>query len=88
MGEMGFDGGGEEGESVAALLAARLDHRQHRFNEAAAAGALRPKRQLPPDHRMTQRPLACIVRRFDPFVIQERPQSLAISAETFGNGDK
>ena len=78
MGEMGFDGGRDEGEDVATLLAAGFDHRQHRLDETAAAGALRPKRQLPPDHRMTQRPLARIVRRFDPFMAQERPQPLAM----------
>jgi hypothetical protein len=43
MGEMSFDSGGEEREDVAALLAAGFDHRQHRFDEAAAAGALRRK---------------------------------------------
>ena len=67
---MSFDGGGQEGEGVAALLAAGFDHRQHRLDEAAAAGALRPKGELPPNHRMTQRPLARVVRRFDPFVTQ------------------
>jgi hypothetical protein len=36
--------------------------------------ALRPKGELPSDHRMTQRPLARVVRRFDPFVAQERPR--------------
>jgi hypothetical protein len=76
MGEMGFDGGGDEGEGVAALLAAGLDYHQHRLNETAAGCALRPKREFSPDHRMTQRSLARIVRRLDPFVMQERPQPL------------
>ena len=75
---MSFDGGGEEGEGVAALLAAGFDHRQHRLDEAAAGGALRPERELPPNHRMTQRPLARVVRRLDPFVTQKRPQPLAM----------
>ena len=74
MGEMSFDGGGDEGEGVATLLAACLDYRQHRFHEATAGGALRSKRQLPPDHRMTQRPLARIVRRLHPFAMQKRPE--------------
>ena len=69
MGEVGFDGGGDEGEGVATLLTAGFDHRQHRLDEAAAGRTLRPERQLPPDHRMTQRTLARVVRRFDPFVI-------------------
>ena len=50
MCEMGLDGGSEEREGVAALLAAGLDDRQHGLDEAAAAGALRAKRELPPDH--------------------------------------
>ena len=78
MGEMRFDGGGDEGEGVATLLAAGFDHRQHRLDETAAGGALRSERQLPPDHRMTQRTLARVVRRFDPFVLQKRPQPLAM----------
>ena len=50
------------------LLAAGLDHRQHRFDETVAGCALRSERELPPYHRMTQRTLARIVRRLDPFV--------------------
>ena len=46
MGEMSFDSGSEEREDVAVLLAASFDHRQHRLNGAAAARALRPKREL------------------------------------------
>ena len=30
MGEVGLDGSGQEGEDIAALLAAGFDHRQHR----------------------------------------------------------
>src|SRR4030042_6471700 len=78
MGEMGFDGGGDEGKGVAARLAAGFDSRQHRLNEAAAAGALRPERQLPPYYCMTQRTLARIVRRLDSFVPQKRPQPRAM----------
>src|SRR3990167_8742339 len=78
MGEMSFNGGRDEGEGVATLLATALDHRQHRLHEAAADGALRSKRQLPPYHRMTQRTFARIVRRLDPFMPQKRPQPLAM----------
>ena len=70
---MSFDSGSEESENVAPLLAAGFDHRQHRLHKTAAARALRPKRELPPDHRMTQRPLARIVRRLDPFVTHKCP---------------
>src|SRR3990172_1843925 len=78
---MGFDSIGQEGEDVAALLAAGFDHRQHRLDETAAAGALRPERKLSPNHCMTKRPLARIVRRFDSFVAQERPQPLPVSVQ-------
>jgi hypothetical protein len=66
MDEMRFDGGGEEAEHVAALLAAGFDHRQYRLGKPAVGGALRSKRQLSPDDRATQRPLASVVRRRNP----------------------
>ena len=56
-GKGSFNSGDYEGKSVAALLVARFDYRQHRLDKTAAGGALRPKRQLPPYHRMTQRML-------------------------------
>ena len=74
MGEMSCDRLSQKGEGVAMLLAAGFHHRQHRLDEAAATGALGPKGKFSPNHRMTQRSLARIVRRFDPFVAQERPQ--------------
>jgi hypothetical protein len=84
MGKMSFNGGCDEGEDVATLLATTLDHRQHRLDETAAAGALRSKRQLPPYHRVTQRPLASVVRRLDPFMPQKRPQPLDALASAVG----
>jgi hypothetical protein len=81
MGEMRFDSGGNECEGVATLLAAGFNYRQHRLDEAAAGGALRPERQLPPNHRVTQRPLPCVVRRFDAFVMQKRPQPRAMCVQ-------
>ena len=78
MGEMGFDSGGDEGNGVAALLTAGFDHRQHGLDEPTAARALRSKRQLPPNHRVTQRTFARVVRRFDPFVMQKRPKPRAM----------
>ena len=62
-----MDGGGEVLESGTALLAAGLDHRQHRFYEAAAAGALRAEGELAPDDGVTQRAFACVVRRLQAF---------------------
>ncbi len=78
MSETSFNGGRDESEGVATLLATALDHRQHRLDETAAARALSSKRQLPPDHRMTQRTLARIVRRLNPFVPQKHPQPFAM----------
>jgi hypothetical protein len=75
---MGFDGGGDEGKRIAALLAAGFDHREHRLDEATSARALRAKRELPPNHGMTQRTLAGVVRRFHSFMPQQRPQPLAM----------
>ena len=72
MSEVGFDSGGDEGKGVATLLTAGFDYRQHRLDEPTAARALRSKRQLPPNHRVTQRTLARIVCRLDPFVMQKR----------------
>jgi len=71
---MSFDGVGQKGECVAALLAAGFYHGQHRLDKAAAGRALDSERELPPDHRMTQGTFARIVRRFDAFVTQEGPQ--------------
>jgi RimJ/RimL family protein N-acetyltransferase len=65
MGKMGSYRVGDESEGAETLLAARFDHRQHRLDKTAATGALGSKRQLPPDHRVTQRTLARIVRRLD-----------------------
>ena len=78
MGEMSFNGGRDEGEGVATLLAASLDHRQHRLHKTAATRTLCPKRKLPPDHRMTQRSFASVVRWLDSFVAQKCPQPLAM----------
>jgi len=47
-------------------------------------GALCPKRELPPNHGMTQRSLGGIVRGLDPFMPQRRPQPLAITVVVHG----
>ena len=76
--EVGFDGLRDELEDVAVLLAAGFDGGQQRFHEAAAGSALRPERELPPDHGVTERPLRRVVRRFDAVHFQERPQPVAM----------
>ena len=73
---MCFHSDGDKDKGVAALLAAGFDYRQH--DKPTVASALRAEGELPPDHRMTQRALARVVRRLDPFVPQERPQPLAM----------
>src|SRR4030065_369769 len=75
---MSFDRVSQEGKDIAALLAASFDHRQHGLDEATAAGALRPKGELPPNRRMTHPPPARVCRLFAPFVTQEHPQPLAM----------
>jgi hypothetical protein len=44
--EMNFDSDSQKSEDIVALLAAGFDHRKHSLDKAAAAGALRPKREL------------------------------------------
>src|SRR5664280_1659417 len=71
-------GGGEEGMEMTALLTTCFDHCQHRFDKTAAAGALHAKRQLAPNHRVAQRPLARVVRRLHPTTLRERPKPMAM----------
>ena len=71
---MRLNGGGEVRKEMAALLTTCFDYSQHRFNETTAPRALHAKRQLAPNHRVTQRPLARVVRRFYPATSSERPK--------------
>ena len=54
MSEAASDGFGDEREERTALLAARFDHGQQRFHEAASASALRAEAQLAPDHGVAE----------------------------------
>ena len=74
MGEVAFYGLRHERQHSAVLLAARFDHAQQTFHEPAPRCALRSERQLPPNHRVTQRPLRRIVRRRHPRMLGEQPQ--------------
>ena len=71
---MRLNGGGKERKEMAALLTTRFDHCQHRLDKTTAAGTLHAKRQLAPNHRVTQRPLARVVRRLHPATSSERPK--------------
>ena len=81
MSQMGFDGSGDEGQDVAALLATGFDHREHRLYKAAAAGALGAEGEFPPDHRMTQCLFARVVGRLNPFLSQKGPQPVAMAVQ-------
>lgn len=56
------------------LQAQRLHHGQHTFHETAAVPTPTPISALPPQDTPTNHPLRVIVRRFDAFRIQKRPQ--------------
>ena len=52
---VGLNRGEEPGKDVAALATAGFDHREQTLDELTARRGLRAKRQLTPDHGMTQR---------------------------------
>jgi len=65
-GEGGGEGACQVGQSVAALLATRLQHAQQGLYEAVPRVALCSKTEFPPDHRVSQRTLGVIVGRRNP----------------------
>jgi len=60
---MSLDGMRQEGEGVAAPLAAGFHHRQHRLDEVTAVDALGAERESPPKDRVTQRAVVSRVAR-------------------------
>ena len=54
------------------LLTTGFDYREHGLDKAAAGRTLGAEGKFTPDDRVTQRPLACIVRRFYAFATNER----------------
>ncbi len=62
---MSFDRVSQKREDIAALLAAGFDHRQHGLDETTPAGALCPKGELPPDHRVSPNTANVKSVRFD-----------------------
>ena len=88
VGEMRTDGGGEVLKGVAALLAAGLDDRQHRFHEAAAAGTLRAEGELAPDHGVTQSTFARVIGRLDAFATHERPEPVPMLVQLAAHTDQ
>ena len=81
MGEVGGNGLGDEVEDAGVLLAAGFDCGEHRLHEAAPGRALRAKGKFPPNHCMTQRALAGVIGRLDPFHFQKGPQAIAMTIQ-------
>ena len=78
MGEVCGNGLGDKVEDARVLLAASFNGGEHRLHEPAPGRALCAKRELPPNHRVTQRALAGVVGRLDPFHFQKGPQAIAM----------
>lgn len=73
-GLLGFESDGQDIEDNAVLLAAGLVDGQHRFNEAATAGALGAEEEFVPDHVVTQHLFGSIVGRMNNDVAEEQPE--------------
>ena len=71
---LGFEGGGQEVEDFAFLWAAGLDDGQHRFDEAAAGGALGAEGEFAPDHGVAEDLFGAIIGRLNTGVGDEHPQ--------------
>ena len=78
MGEELSGGFGDKLEDVAGLLAAGFDDGEQCLDEAAAFRTLGAEAEFAPDDRRTERAFAGVVRGFDPFVVEERPQPVAV----------
>ena len=73
----------DPGVDIAVLATARFDHGEHALDKLAAAARLRAKRELPPDHGVTQRLFRGVVGRLDSFDVHERPQVFAMLNQLF-----
>ena len=80
--EVAFDGGCDEVEYVAVLLAAGFDDGQQSFNESAASRALGAEAQLTPDHGVTHGTLSHVVCGLNSHMMTKRPQRI-IAAQQF-----
>lgn len=74
----------EEAEDVAVLLAERVDGGEHALDEAAAALALCPERQLAEDDGVTKGALGLVVGRLDSGVVDEGPEGVAVLEDRQG----
>ena len=71
---LGFEGGREEVEDIAILLAAGFDDGQQGLDEAAARGALSAEGEFAPDHGVAQDLFGAIICGLDPGVSEEHPE--------------
>lgn len=78
LGVVSRGGVGDEFEDVVGLLTAGFDDGQQCLEEATALCTLGAEVELAPDHRRAESAFAGIVRRFDSFVVKERPEPLAV----------
>jgi len=67
---------GQVVQDVAALLPTGRHDGQHPLHEPTPVQTVGPTADSPPDDRMPQRPLHCVVRRLNPFDACECPQTL------------
>ena len=70
----GFEGGGQDVEQVALLLAAGLDDRQQGFHDEATSGALGAEGQFAPDHGVTQHLFGANIGRLHAGMGEEHPE--------------
>lgn len=71
-------GGGHELEDVAGLLAAGFDDAQQCLDEAAALRTLGAEAEFSPDDGRAKCSFPGVVCGFDAFVVEERPQPVAV----------
>ena len=69
-----FEGGGQDIQDIAVLLAAGLDDGQQGFDEAAAGGALGAEGQFAPDHGVAEDLFGSIISRLHTGVGEEHPE--------------
>src|SRR5579871_3572326 len=80
--EASFHGLYHPGEYIPLLPPTGFHHRQQPLDKPAPLCGLRAERQLPPNYRLTQRPLRSIVRRLHSFYFHKGPQILTMLPQT------
>ncbi len=83
---LGFEGGREEVEDIAFLLAAGFDDGQQGFDEAAASGGLGAEGEFAPDHGVAQDLFGAIIRGLDSGVSEEYSELLPAIKQVSAQG--